>query len=122
MTEKLTIEQLQHTLAHCTGTAQWYKDPFYPTMLYTDGIKLMAETAGAFWLVDYIGFNVYPMLNKTAPYKIRFTSNEGKGTLSVWETGAKEPKFVYPIEYTDFPQGSIEMYLMDNVLLLPSEY
>lgn len=26
------------------------------------------------------------------------------------------------IGYTDFPEGILKMYLIDNVLLLPSEY
>lgn len=122
MAEALTIEQLSHELAQFTGTTVWRRNPLYGGMLYTDGIAYMAKRAGAYWLLDCIGIRVFHEVKHSAPYIIRFTSNEGKGTLSVREMDSKEPCLVYPIDYTDFPQGSIEMYLMDGVLLLPSEY
>lgn len=36
------------------GAAQWYRHPLNRKALYTDGVKYLAEKAGAYWLVDDI--------------------------------------------------------------------
>ena len=41
-------------LAQFTGTEQWYRHAINRAVLYTDGAKYVADTAGAYWLLDEI--------------------------------------------------------------------
>ena len=43
-------------LRQFTGTEQWHRHSFVRTVLYTDGATYVAETAGAYWLLDDIAF------------------------------------------------------------------
>ena len=41
-------------LSQFTGTENWYRHNLNTDILYTDGAKYVAETAGAYWLLDEI--------------------------------------------------------------------
>src|SRR4051794_10148147 len=41
-------------LTHFTGTETWYRHGLCRSVLYTDGVKHVAEKGGAHWLVDKI--------------------------------------------------------------------
>jgi hypothetical protein len=43
-------------LAGFMGTEQWYRHPIVKNTLYTDGIKYVAQKAGAYWLIDEMTF------------------------------------------------------------------
>ncbi len=41
-------------LAQFTGTEQWYRHSINRTVLYTDGVRHVAEHGQAYWLLDEI--------------------------------------------------------------------
>jgi hypothetical protein len=41
-------------LAQFTGSEQWYRHGLVRKVLFTDGAKYVADTAGAYWLIDEI--------------------------------------------------------------------
>jgi hypothetical protein len=41
-------------LRQFTGTENWYRHGLVRSVLYTDGAKYVAESAGAYWLLDEI--------------------------------------------------------------------
>ena len=41
-------------LGQFTGTEQWYQHGINRAVLFTDGAKHVADTAGAYWLLDEI--------------------------------------------------------------------
>jgi hypothetical protein len=43
-------------LIQFTGSEHWYHHAMVRDVLYTDGVKYVAETAGAYWLIDEIAF------------------------------------------------------------------
>jgi|tagenome__1003787_1003787.scaffolds.fasta_scaffold19590013_1 hypothetical protein len=43
-------------LSQFTGTETWYRHPLVRHVLYTEGVQYVAETGGAYWLVDEIAF------------------------------------------------------------------
>ena len=49
-TPKLT----SHDLKQFTGTKHWYRHGLNRKVLYTDGAKYVADTGGAYWLIDEI--------------------------------------------------------------------
>ncbi len=121
---KLTAREL----ANFTGTEQYYKH--WCGGHYTDGVHYVAEKAGAHWLVDAI-FSYQAKMKKYGfqLWKLKRTGltepKEGEFmAILTMTTGGKEsePKVEQKIEYTDFPLDEIEMWLIDGVLILTSEY
>jgi hypothetical protein len=52
-TEKKTLSESD--LAQFTGSEQWFKHFLGP--VFTEGVKHVADTAGAYWLIDSIAIN-----------------------------------------------------------------
>ncbi len=121
--KKLTAREL----ANFTGTEQYYKHLFGGQ--YTDGVHYVAEKGGAYWLIDAIfsaqakmkkyGFQVWKLKRTgiTEPKK-----GEYMAILTMKEDTNKPTLVEQKFEYTDFPLDEIEMWLIDGVLTLTSEY
>ena len=110
-------------LAQFTGTANWYRHPLARSVLYTDGVKFIAERASAYWLVDEIAlaqgavpalrgeeFQTWTLVVDATAALLR--CDDGNGRMLVEKR----------IEYTDFPEPGIKLYFTDGVIMLPGEY
>ncbi|TDE08717.1 hypothetical protein E0F88_32225 [Dyadobacter psychrotolerans] len=119
-TEKLT----KADLAEFTGTEQWYRHPIVKSTLYTDGIKYVAETAGAYWLIDEIAFQQTHPLVKNEEFQVWTLNVDLEQSKAVLTCDDGNDRIIYTkqISYTDFPLEEIKIYVTDNVILLPSEY
>jgi hypothetical protein len=93
-------------------------------VLFTDGVKFVADSAGAYWLVDEIA------ISQTRPkvgaedfqvWVLKVDLEKRKGVQSC-DDGNGNMVFTKRIEYTDFPLPEIRFYCTDGVILLPSEY
>lgn len=111
-------------LAGFTGTEQWYRHPVLKNTLYTDGIKYVAQKAGAYWLIDEITFQQYHPRIKNEEFLVWTLKVDLKDSTAVLicDDGNDRILFTKPIGYTDFPLEEIKIYVVDNVILLPSEY
>lgn len=112
-------------LSQFTGTDNWYKHPLAPGITYTDGVKYMAEKAGAYWLLDQIAIpQRYESKLKAHPFqvwKLR-RDTDGPGAELIVEDGNDNVIQRQRIDCTDFPLLEIDLWFTDNVILLPSEY
>jgi len=118
-TPHLTKEDLRQF----TGTEFWYRHPFKRHILYTDGVKYVAETAGAYWLVDEIVFSQMKKKLAAQPFqhwKLKVKPN-ATATLTC-EDGNDNVVYTKRLSFTDFPLEEISIFFTDNVILLPSEY
>ena len=121
----MSKENLASDLMQFTGTCHYYRwSVMYPKCLLTDGTKYLAETAGAYWLMDvvasYLGkygdvFGVATLKRKNGD-AFTFTLDDGNGNVHATQE----------IEFSDFPLDSIKLYVcwdtQNWTLLLPSEY
>lgn len=121
--KKEDIGRLKAELRQFTGTEQYYYNPLFKDFKYTDGVKFLAERAGAYWLLDYI-FSNQPHRSLRGEafqvWKIRVNQDDS-ATLTV-EDGNDNVLTTFRIEYTDFPLEEFNLWLIDKVLILPSEY
>jgi hypothetical protein len=121
---KLTTDELKSNLAHFYGSDVWYRHGLNRNMLYTEGVQYFAETAGgggAYWLLDIIATEVFPLL-KNEPF-IYIQACVDKNTCHLFaEDGNDKALWLKTIDYTDLQEGTWDFYLTNNVLLLPSEY
>ena len=124
----ITAEQLQAELAQCYGSETVYKH--WLKILYTEGIKTLADEAQCMWLVDAIASHqksyqiIYnPDLQEFQLWTL--TVNEDKSAvLACYEDSPStcEPVITQLIPFTDFPMPEIKLYLEQGTLLLPSEH
>lgn len=116
---------LKDELRNFTGTEHYYKS-ILPNVVYTDGVKYMAQEASAYWLVDKIAS--MQLLEKLVTQNFqawKLKVKNDKGSLQV-EDGNDHVLLNEAIEYTDFPLDEIDVWAIREgqrvVLLLPSEY
>jgi hypothetical protein len=121
-TDNTDRETLATELASFTGTECYYKH--WLRLNFTDGIKYLAEKAGAYWLIDAIA-SWQPELNESdREFQLwELTVNSDNGALLECRRDSGQPAIVtQKIDYTDFPLPSIKLFVQNGVLLLPSEY
>jgi hypothetical protein len=115
---------LEAALAQFSGTENWWRH-WTGRITYTDGVKFLAEKAGAFWLIDLVASHQTARLRQEAFQVWLLAVNRGKTPMAVATCRADTdtPELVrQEIEHTDFPLASIRLWLVDSVLMLPSEY
>lgn len=110
-------------LSQFTGTEAYYMTNriFAPNMVHTDGVQYFAETAGCYWFLDIVATEYFPLLKKEPMLSIYLMVHDGKATITVQDGDLNELKRK-SIGYTDCPDGEYAFYLIDNVLMLTSEY
>jgi len=122
MSNKLTAQELKADMAQCTGSMQYHKLTLLP-LKATDGMKVVAEKAGAFWLVDAIAS--YQGEAKVKALRIQFWTLEvkdNKADLFCVEDSGMPKLIEQHIGFTDFPEGTWKFYVTDGVIMIPSEY
>lgn len=118
-------------LAYFTGTEDWHRYSIAPFTL-TDGVKYVADEAGAYWLVDIVMSWQFDERVAREPFQVwkLVLDSTGTGATVYCEDGngneirVKSSEIGLPqkIGFTDFPLPEITLWLTDNVLMLPSEY
>ena len=120
--KKMEPEELLSALAHFTGTTQWYRNPMFPAFTYTDGVRFLAEQAGAYWLIDYVFSNqLLPEIKDEVFQVWKIFTADSQAVLKV-EDGNGLILQEFKIPYTDFPLKEFTLLFTDNVLLLLTEY
>ena len=111
-------------MAQFTGSENYYRHSLARKVLYTDGAKYVAETAGAYWLLDEIAINNMglPLLAKEEfQVWILTVRPDYTGTLTC-EDGNENTVFTKELEFTDFPEEGVTLWFQNNTIFLPSEY
>jgi len=117
--EKEEMKDLNEQFKAFYGTENYYK---HWKGVYTDGIKEMAEQFEAYWLIDVV-FSYQDKKINLIPFQVwEITSTGDKATVEMKEDTDQPILVSQKIPFTDFPEGMLKMYYIDNVLMLPSEY
>jgi hypothetical protein len=116
-------QQISSELNQFTGSTILYKH--WLGLKYTEGIKYLADSTNCYWLLDAI----------TSHQTKNFLSNTKLREFQIWHLQVKENSGILicewdtnqevlrqDIPYTDFPLADVKIYLVEKVLMLPSEY
>ena len=114
----ISAKELEENLCHFTGTEMYHRLTL-GNMLATDGVAYFAENAEAYWLVTDVSA-IVPTLDSEF-VGISIESSNNKATI-VYDDGNGNILHKHKYDYTDLPEGVWEFYVIDNVMLLPSEY
>lgn len=126
MTTPKTAAEIESMLQQFTGTENYHRHAL-SGMVYTDGVKYLAEAVGAFWLIDAIASHQGRADLRAERLQLwRLEVADGRARLTCSrdiENGRPVDVYVtQDIEFTDFPLPAVTLYVTDGVLLLPSEY
>ena len=114
------------------GCNEFYRNPLYRALRYSDGVRDLAET-GCWWLLDIVGTEVVDMFRK-APEDDRHAAFYAKVHDSTAELRLEfhdgSPAWKRRIEWTDMPDGEWCFLLanegqaprMDIAMILPTEH
>ena len=123
-TDTAAVAKLKRELTTFTGTMFWYKHSLFREFHYTDGVKYLAEEAECYWLIDRIfGLQYEQKAIRGEAFQVwELILNED--TTAVLNCGDGNNNNVHTdiLSFTDFPLPEIRLFLIDGILLLPSEY
>jgi hypothetical protein len=110
----------QGDLDQFIGTEEYHK--YMAGVVLTDGVKYLAEEGKCFWLIDIVCS--YQHTHSKVPFQLweMEVKDDKSAVVTMREDTGKKALVMQRIGYTDFPLKSIKLYLIDGVLLLPSEY
>ena len=118
-----TPQKIIHELNQFTGSTILYKH--WLGLKYTEGIKYLADSTNCYWLLDAIAshqtkkFLSNPNLREFQIWYLQVKENSGI-LICEWDTNQEVLR--QEVLYTDFPLPNIKLYLVEKVLMLPSEY
>ncbi len=112
--------ELEEELQQFYGTTQYYKN--FTGLLFTDGVKYLADHAECYWLIDLVG-SYQPQL-RDVPFQLWRVEvrDDDSGLVTMVEDTGQPVKIKQEIPFTDFPLSEFEFFCIDNVMLLKSEY
>ena len=114
------IEKIKSDLRQFTGTESYYKH--FTGINFTDGVKFLADKLECYWFLDIIAS--YQHRLKDVPFQIwRIQVDREKAGMVTMREDTNEPVIIrQELKYTDFPLDEYEVYYVDRVILLKSEY
>ena len=119
----ISKQDLINGLDHFYGSEIFYYQPMYSQYRYTEGVKYLAENAGAYWLLDYIFSNQSEPSIKAEEFQVWEIAlgNDSNAVIRV-EDGNKNKVKHFDLTFTDFPLDKYSLWFVNGTLLLPSEY
>ena len=122
------------SLAQFYGTENYYRQPLHGKLIYTDGVKYVAEHGGAYWLLDAIASYQHTLrthkdarLREMQFWSLSVDPQTHKALLTCVPDSDEEPVVRQEIEMTDFPLDEIKIWVEQGgingemVMMLPSE-
>ena len=119
---QISRADLEAGLAMHTGSERWFKH-WSQRIIYTEGVKFLAEHASAYWLLDLVAsWCVARQIRDQGFIVWKLLVNEDRSAVAIVEDGNGRELTRQEIPYTDFTLDEVCFYLIDGTLLLPSEY
>jgi hypothetical protein len=116
-----TPAQIKNELEQFIGSINFYKHTF--GIIYTDGIKFLADECQCYWLIDVVASYQYHDKVKEQEFQVyKLKVNADKSASINIEDGNYNIVASQDIEYTDFPLSEIEIWFCNNTCYLPSEH
>ncbi|BAZ37555.1 hypothetical protein NIES4101_34780 [Calothrix sp. NIES-4101] len=115
--------QIKAALDQFTGSTIIYKH--WLGLKYTEGIKYLADETNCYWLIDAIFSHQTEQLlsnQNLREFQIWHLRVNNKSGILICEWDTNQEVLRQNIEYTDFALKHIKLYLVETVLMLPSEY
>ena len=104
------------------GSENFYAHNFSKT-LYTEGVKDMAESCEAYWLIDLILSHQYHKNVNLEPFQVWDLKRIKDNVFTILATDGNHNKVTsQEIPFSDFPFDMATIWLVDGCMMLPCEY
>lgn len=116
----MTPNQLAYNLRQFTGTENYHL--YLTGVALTDGALYFAKNAGggAFWLMDILA--TQPEIRQQPFAHVTLTVADDSTAKLTATDGNDTRVYERDLEFTTCPAGKWEFYVIDEIILLPSEY
>ena len=92
-------------------------------ILYTDGVKDMAETCQAYWLIDLIISHQCKKVVNLERFQVWELKRVKDDAFTIVATDGNNNKVTsQEIPFSDFPYDLATVWLVDGCMMLPCEY
>ena len=123
----LTYEELHSELNNFYGSMAYYKANIFSNIVITEGVRYFCDICECYWLLDEAIIYALRELSKKYSFLIvefKVTNKRGTTYIEVKEDSNTELLFKRRTKdlLNKIPMGEYKFYLIDNVMLLPSEY
>ena len=115
-----TSSTLQADLLQFRGTEQYYKH--FTGLIYTDGIFYVARVFKAYWIIDLVASYQSKKKVRQEPFQVYSIKVKENTAIVTITDGNDNILASQKIEYTDLPMEELQLYCVNKVLMLPSEY
>jgi hypothetical protein len=111
-------------MAQFTGSETFYRYGLAGDVIFTEGVKYVADTAGAYWLLDIICIaNVYEPKVRAEEFQLwTLAVRENATGVVTCDDGNGHLVYEQVLNFTDFPEPGIRLYCCKGTILLPGEY
>jgi len=109
-------------LRNFSGGTEYYYRHDLTQKLYTDGVKYVAEVAGAYWLIDKVATHQILDRFRQEEFQVWKLKVEGSKAVLTCDDGNGEVFYSEEIEYTDFPAPGVKLFYSNDVIYLPEEH
>jgi len=119
----LSKKEILEIIHQAHGTETYHKfSSFKNYPVVTDGVIAVAEAAECFWLLNIIGSNQTDKRLDPRFQVWKLVVNHENDSAVVSGYNDTELIVSQEIPFTDFPLDELKLFLMDGVILLPSEH
>lgn len=115
------LTDLKMHLAHCTGSETLYRHTLFRRILYSAGVQYLAETAGAYWLLDEIAIAQSRPKMKHEEFQVWTLKVANSAGVLTCTDGNYNQLFSKRVRFTDFPLPKITLYFENSTICLPAE-
>jgi hypothetical protein len=116
------MKNANHYFGCSNGSETFYRHNL-SKILYTDGVKEMADDCGAYWLIDLIISHQTIKAVREEPFQVWDLKRVRDNQFSILCTDGNHNKVTsQEIPFSDFPYDLATIWLVDGCLMLPKEY
>jgi hypothetical protein len=122
MSQRSTLDP--DKLAQFTGAERFFRHPLVRDVIYSEGTRYVAETAGAYLLLDEIALaQRFEPKVKAEPFQVcdLTIAQDCSAALTCGDGNGREI-YAKRIPWTDFAAPGVRLYFCDGCIHLPSEY
>lgn len=109
------------TLGQFTGTEEYYSNPLFRGIQYTDACKFISDNGAAWLITDILAVLSHEkkvMREEFVSINVRVIDG---GAKIIYDDGNGNVLFTQDYPITDFP-GNVKFFYTNKVLMLASEY
>lgn len=116
------MKNANNLLEDFSGTENYYRHSM-SNLFYTDGVQHAMETMKCYWFTDLVMSYQTKAFREKNEFQVWILMRQkDESFIAICEDGDNNKLLDQKIPFSDFEHDTLTYWLVDGVLLLPSEY